>query len=112
MGTQDDIIIETGNSIERIFDIQIQEKADLNKLKERLTEELVYMLLHKMEALLQVLYRIDVNEKKVKACFDESQPDRIAPRLADLIIEREIQKSLTRKEYRERDNNSLKNEKE
>lgn len=65
-----------------------------------LTERIVYMLLHEMEKLLQLLYRIDVNESKVKACFAQNDPKKIAPMLARLMIEREKQKAETRKKFK------------
>lgn len=72
----------------------------LEELKERVTQRVVYMLLHEMEKLLQVLYRIDVDEKEVKKVFAQSDPKQIAPALVDLIIRREWQKAETRVKYK------------
>lgn len=69
-------------------------------LQQRLTELVVHLLLHEMERLLQLLYRVDVNEKEVKAAFGQHDPERIAPRLAELIIDRELKKAETRIRYR------------
>jgi len=71
------------------------------EFEQRLQERLVYLMLNDMEGLLQLLYRIDVNEQKVKAAFAQSTPQDIAPELAKLIIDRMRQKAETRVRYRE-----------
>ncbi len=72
------------------------EESSVEGMKEKLSEMVVYLLLHEMDKLLQILYRIDVDEKKVKAAFALSVPAQIAPQLATLIIQRIIQKAETR----------------
>ena len=47
----------------------ITKSVSYEQLHERLTELVVYLLLHKMELLLQVLYRVDVFEKDTKAAL-------------------------------------------
>jgi hypothetical protein len=71
------------------------------EFEQRLQERLVYLMLNDMEGLLQLLYRIDVNEQKVKAAFAQSTPQDIAPELAKLIIDRMRQKAETRVRYQE-----------
>jgi hypothetical protein len=69
-------------------------------LVEWIAEEIVYMMQYEMEKLLQLLYRIDVDERKVKAAFGLSDPKLIAPQIAQLIVERQLQKLITRKQYK------------
>lgn len=52
-----------------------------------------------MSRLLNALYRIDVAESKVNAILHLADPDKIAPMLARLIMDREYQKVETRKKY-------------
>jgi hypothetical protein len=66
-----------------------------------LQEAIIYLLIHDLEKLWNILYRIDVNETKVKALFDKNKPEEIAPEMAELIYERLVQKAKTRIEYRE-----------
>jgi hypothetical protein len=73
---------------------------DATQIQEVLEARLVYLLLNEMETLLQLLYKIDVNEQKVKAAFAQSTPQDIAPELAQLIIDRMRQKAETRLKYR------------
>jgi hypothetical protein len=53
-----------------------------------------------MEKLLNILYRIDVNEPKVKAAFAQNNPKLIAPTIAQLILDRELQKAESRRKYK------------
>jgi hypothetical protein len=70
------------------------------EIKSALTEALVQLLLHDLEKLWNILYRIDVNEHEVKALFAGSDATVIAPGLANLIYKRVEQKALTRLQYR------------
>ena len=50
-------------------------------------------------SLIQLLYRIDVSEKKIRAYLSEKPNEDAACVLADLIIERQLQKIETRKKF-------------
>ena len=80
--------------------IEVNEDLSYEKLKEELTERLVFMLHYEMEKLMGILYRIDVREKDVKAAFDQNNPKLIAPLLAVAIIERELEKAKSRRDSR------------
>lgn len=57
-------------------------------------------LMHEdMERLLWILYRLDISEKKAVDALSLSIAPDLA--LADLVIERELQKIETRREYKE-----------
>lgn len=80
--------------------VEISDGLPYEKLKEQLTERLVFMLHYEMEKLMGILYRIDVREKDVKAAFDQNNPKLIAPLLAIAIIERELEKAKSRRDSR------------
>jgi len=82
-------------------DESITRSVSYEQLHERLTELIVYLLMHKMELLLQVLYSVDVFEKDTKAAFAQNEPKLIAPELAKLIIDRELRKAETRIKYKQ-----------
>jgi hypothetical protein len=67
------------------------------KLTTWLTEIISVMIDRDFQRLLNVLYRIDVDELKTKAAFADDDPAR---RLAELIINRELQKVESRKKYK------------
>ncbi len=71
--------------------------SNLDKLQEWLAREISILLDRDFQYLLNVLYRIDVSEEKVKQAFAGNEP---AFNIAGLIIERELKKVETRKKYR------------
>jgi hypothetical protein len=54
-----------------------------------------------MEKLMWVLYRIDVSERKLYETMKQASPENFSSAIADLIIERQIQKINTRKQFGE-----------
>ncbi len=70
-------------------------EEDLHKA---LTRAIEYLLDKDFEKLMQILYRIDVSETKVKQAFGLEQD--VAEQIAQLIIEREQQKIITRAKYK------------
>ncbi|OYU96924.1 MAG: hypothetical protein CFE21_01150 [Bacteroidetes bacterium B1(2017)] len=83
------------------FEMELPQKKE--EILEALRQALVYLLMHNLERLWNILYRIDVNEKKIKALFSKNKPEEIAPEMARLIYERLEQKAISRLAYR--DNN-------
>ncbi len=69
---------------------------DLDMVKSKLTAVIQYMLLHQFEKLCNAMYRLDVSEKKFHEVLTGSKTEEIASSLADLVIERELQKVRTR----------------
>ena len=80
--------------------IPVNEFENLDKFKEYLTDRLTYLLENKYDALINILYRIDVNEEKLAKLFSETNRTFIPDALADLIIERQLQKIKIRQQYR------------
>lgn len=73
----------------------------LEEFKKYLTGRLKDLYEHNYEILLNILYRIDVSEKKLSELFGGKNREDIPSKLADLIIERQLQKIRFRKQYRE-----------
>lgn len=77
-----------------------EEKPDLNTFHKKLSILVAYLLENDMPRLLNAMYRLDVSEAKFHdAMLAESKED-IALGIADLIIEREMQKVKTRLHYK------------
>jgi hypothetical protein len=74
---------------------------NLSQLKIFLTEKLKNLLDTKFNLLVNTLYRIDVNEEKLNELFGSKNRVNIPESLADLIIERQLQKIHFRKKYKE-----------
>ncbi len=69
-------------------------------LVDALTPLIANLLNSDMERLLNALYRIDVDEEKVKLILATEEPDAVAHSISKLVIEREMQKVSTRIKYR------------
>lgn len=78
----------------------LEPTGNFSEFESLLSQHLVYLLINDMERLLNILYRIDVDEVKFKSLFNLNNPKLIAPELAKLIIERQLQKIATREAYR------------
>ncbi len=75
---------------------------NFDELKEYLTEKLTYLLENKYDNLINILYKIDVSEGKLGELFSNSNRDSIPERLAELIIDRQLQKVKFRQLYKNR----------
>ena len=83
--------------------IAISHKLGYNsrgEIRDKLIDLLNELINKDFEALIQLLYRVDVNEKKIRAYLSEKTHEDAAAVLADLIIERQLQKIESRKNYR------------
>lgn len=75
------------------------QSPQMDELHQYLTLAIRELLDTGFNRLLNALYRIDVSEKKVSEVIHMEAPDEIAPKLATLVIERELQKVHTRRKY-------------
>ncbi|MEP0862142.1 MAG: hypothetical protein HRF52_11975 [Ignavibacterium sp.] len=73
----------------------------LEEFKKYLIEKLTDMIDNNFNLLVNTLYRIDISEQKLAELFSGKNRENIPEKLADLIIERQIQKIQFRKQYRE-----------
>lgn len=73
----------------------------LEEFRKYLTEKMKNMLDNNYDLLINTLYRIDISEKKLSELFSSKNREAIPEKLADLIIERQIEKINFRKRYRE-----------
>lgn len=88
----------------------ITKDFELPEIKEEFSEEKAIQILAKaisqlmdrnLERLLQVCYRIDLAENKLKQILHESEPDQVAADLARALWERQKQKVEIRRRYSE-----------
>jgi hypothetical protein len=77
---------------------------DKNEIKQQLVNCINYLLTHDFARLVQTLYRVDVNEKKLKQLLQE-QPDTDAALLiAEMLIQRQEEKTKTKGSFPHNDN--------
>lgn len=91
-----DFLIGDNNSLIPSTDI-----VSLEEFRKYLTEKLKFLLDNKFDTLVNILYKIDISEKKLSQLFSGKNRDSIPATLADFIIERQLQKIKLRKMYKE-----------
>ena len=74
-----------------------------NMIREKLIGVIQYLLENNFEKLCNAMYRLDVSERKFHEVLTGNSPENISSQLADLVIEREMQKVRTRELYKNRE---------
>jgi hypothetical protein len=85
-------------NINNSFDLVIPEKADRKELHNILSAYINQLIQNDFQKLVQLLYRIDVNEIKLRQVLKENPDKDAAPIISNLIIERQIQKIKSREQ--------------
>ena len=85
--------------INKQVDIDLSEDISKNELQQKLTAFINELIVNDFQRLITILYRIDVDEKKLKRILKENIGKDAGEIIANLIIEREIQKIETRKQF-------------
>lgn len=98
-------LIQVQNELKKIESLEITEQyklspEDFSEIRSRLTTLISNLLDSDIHGLLNLLYRIDVSELKVKTILATDNPGEMAKKIAALIIERQIQKINTRMRYK------------
>ncbi len=75
------------------------ETLSREELKYRLQVFIADLLVHNFEKLTNMIYRHDVSEQKFNEALMGGSIDEQAGKIAELVIEREMQKEETRKAY-------------
>ena len=85
-------------NINQSLEISLPVTISSKELKEKLTAFINDLINHDFEKLVFYLYRIDVNESKMKQLLNQREGENAAGLIADLIIERQTEKIKSRKE--------------
>ena len=91
------------NSLQKDFEITLAEKISAEEIRRRLAEDINHLIIHDFNKLVSLLYRVDVNEAKLKHLLKENPGSDAGNIIADLIIERQLQKIKSRQQFRQRD---------
>ena len=101
-------LIEVSEFISKCFTLDdshsLVPNSDFKTLEEfrlYLTDKLSDLLDTKYETLINILYRIDVGEEKLSELFSGRNREYIPAALADIVIERSLQKVIFRQMYKE-----------
>jgi CRISPR/Cas system-associated protein endoribonuclease Cas2 len=89
------------------FDLAMPSHSTRDQLETFLAEKINDMILNDFSSLVQILYRIDVSEVKIKNLLRENPGSNAGRILAALIIERQLQKITSKRQSRTADNNKI-----
>ncbi len=95
-------IISVSNSIENKTAAEIREQL-ISLLNELINKD--------FHALVQLLYRIDVNEKRIRHYLEINKNEDSSSVLADMIIERQLQKIESRRDFSKKNDHESDEEK-
>lgn len=87
-------------AIKQSMEIDLPENISFDKLKETLSNHINHLIQTDFQKLVSILYRVDVSEAKLKYLLKENTDKDASPIIAELIIERQLQKIKSRQEHR------------
>ncbi len=95
---QERIINEVAKELELIID----DRHEITK--QLLIEKINDLVTNDFQKLVSILYRMDVSEKKLRLALDENPETDSGKIIADLMIERQLQKIKSRQETKRNNN--------
>ena len=85
------------------FEISLPADISFQELQEKLAAHINHLINHDFEKLVSLLYRVDVNENKLRNILDSKEGENAPVLITQLIIERQLQKIKTRKDSKNND---------
>jgi len=86
------------------MEIDPPENISFDLLKEQLSSHINLLIQTDFQKLVSILYRVDVSESKLKHLLNENPNYDASNIIADLIIERQLQKIKSRQEHHKDEN--------
>ncbi|HTH30602.1 MAG TPA: hypothetical protein VL946_04590 [Lacibacter sp.] len=80
--------------------LQLSEQLTRDELEQQLTNHINHLINTDFEKLIYYLYRIDVNETKMKQLLQQQGGENAAQLIARLIIDRQLEKIKFKAEYK------------
>ena len=90
-----------------LFEIGLRDDITFQELRNELSAHINYLITADFNRLISLLYRLDISETKIKTMIRDNAGTDASLLLADLIIERQIQKQSTRKQFRQTGENNI-----
>jgi hypothetical protein len=95
------------SEINQLLEIKLPVIISSEELRQQLINHINYLINHDFEKLVYYLYRIDVDEQKMKAVLDKVAGENAALLITDLIIDRLQEKAQSRKQFTFRDKKDI-----
>lgn len=80
------------------LEIDLSDNISFDLLKEQLSSHINFLIQSDFQRLVSILYRVDVSESKLKQLLKDNPDADAANIIADLLIERQLQKIRSRQE--------------
>ena len=93
------------------MDIELRENLSMDELRKKIAEYINPLISKNFNKLISILYRLDINESKLKQLLNDNPAGDAGMIIADLIIERQMQKTKSRESFRKKDNDIDESEK-
>jgi hypothetical protein len=85
--------------LNRVYEMELSDRLRLDQVEALLAEKITTMINGDFSALVQLLYRVDVDESRLRLLLRENKASDAGGLIARLILERLWQKILTRRAY-------------
>ena len=100
---EENITAQTTALIVRDFDLVIEDKVlTEEELFDLLSNEVAYMIEHRLDFLLSLMYRLDIEEKAIRKALSPDAPELANIGLAKLILQRQKDRIFTKMKYKQR----------
>jgi hypothetical protein len=84
------------------FEVEIdQESVDDEALFQILTDQIAYLIQHRFEFLMSLMYRLDIEEMKIHQALAPDSPEPANVAIARLVIERQVKRMETKEKYKQ-----------
>ena len=93
-----DTLQETAVALQQDWGLQLPDEISEATILQKLAERVVILIERGSESFFQLMYRLDISEKKLNAII--GQPD-VAEKIARLIYDRQLQKIQSRALYKQ-----------
>ena len=91
--------------------IDLPEQISFNEIREQLSKYINDLIVNDFQKLVSLLYRIDINESRLKKLLQEENHEDAGKVIADLIIQRQLEKIKTRQQFKQPNENIDESEK-
>jgi hypothetical protein len=91
--------------------IELPVQISMEEIKEKLSAHINRLIQQNFEQLINLLYRIDINEARIKSLLQMQAGTNAGDIIAQLIIERQLQKIRSRRQFKTDDTNFTGDEK-
>ena len=100
-----DLLQDTAKLVSRNWPLDELEVTEpelfYQQLKQRLASAVQELLLNDMDHLVNLMYKVDIKEEDFHGAMSQANSHAIAESVADLVLQRMMQKARTRKQYKE-----------